>query len=80
MGLYALISRSRRPEAKRFRIWLAGEALPAIRNAGTHPTPETAALDVSATPIVAKPEVSVSALVELLGRIRLVQDGEGAKP
>lgn len=33
-GLYALISRSRRPEAKRFDRWVRHEVLPAIRKTG----------------------------------------------
>lgn len=33
-GLYALILRSRKPEAKRFRKWVTSEVLPAIRKTG----------------------------------------------
>ena len=33
-GLYALILRSRKPEAKRFRKWVTNEVLPAIRKTG----------------------------------------------
>ena len=32
-GLYALIIRSNKPEAKKFRKWLTSEVLPSIRNA-----------------------------------------------
>ena len=35
-GLYALILRSRKPEAKRFRKWVTSEVLPAIRKTGTY--------------------------------------------
>jgi prophage antirepressor-like protein len=33
-GLYALIFKSRKPEAKAFRKWVTGEVLPAIRRTG----------------------------------------------
>ncbi|MDF7665695.1 phage antirepressor KilAC domain-containing protein [Bifidobacterium sp. ESL0745] len=33
-GVYAIIMRSRKPEAKRFRIWVTGEVLPTIRKTG----------------------------------------------
>ena len=35
-GLYALILRSRKPEAKRFRKWVTSEVLPAIRKNGAY--------------------------------------------
>ena len=35
-GLYALILRSRKPEAKRFRKWVTSEVLPAIRKTGKY--------------------------------------------
>lgn len=35
-GLYALILRSRKPEAKRFRKWVTSEVLPAIRRTGAY--------------------------------------------
>lgn len=34
-GLYALIFKSRKPEAKRFRVWVTSEVLPAIRKTGS---------------------------------------------
>lgn len=40
-GLYALIVRSNKPEAKRFRKWVTSEVLPSIRKHGTYMTPET---------------------------------------
>lgn len=33
-GLYSLILRSRKPEAKRFKKWITSEVLPAIRKTG----------------------------------------------
>lgn len=35
-GLYALIFKSRKPAAKRFRKWVTGEVLPAIRKTGRY--------------------------------------------
>jgi prophage antirepressor-like protein len=35
-GLYSLVLRSRRPEAKRFRKWITSEVLPAIRKTGVY--------------------------------------------
>ena len=46
-GLYSLILRSRKPEAKAFKRWVTHEVLPAIRRTGsysmapTHPLPRT---------------------------------------
>ncbi len=38
-GLYALILRSRKPEAQRFRKWVTSEVLPAIRRTGGYAGP-----------------------------------------
>jgi prophage antirepressor-like protein len=45
-GLYALIFRSRKPQARLFRRWVTGTVLPAIRQTGTFaaPAPEPRAL------------------------------------
>ena len=40
-GLYALVFRSRKPEARRFRKWVTSEVLPALRRAGRFAIPET---------------------------------------
>ncbi|MCP1197017.1 Bro-N domain-containing protein [Acetobacter senegalensis] len=40
-GLYNLIFTSRKPEAKRFRKWVTGEVLPAIRKTGSFGLPST---------------------------------------
>ena len=39
-GLYSLILRSRKPEAKRFKRWVTHEVLPTIRNHGVYATPQ----------------------------------------
>lgn len=42
-GLYTLIMRSRKPEAQRFRKWVTGEVLPAIRKTGSYSVVKQAA-------------------------------------
>ncbi|MCG9054735.1 Bro-N domain-containing protein [Laribacter hongkongensis] len=37
-GLYSLVLRSRKPEAKRFKKWVTSEVLPAIRKTGAYST------------------------------------------
>lgn len=39
-GLYTLIMRSSKPEAKKFRKWVTSEVIPSIRKHGTYMTPE----------------------------------------
>ena len=41
-GLYSLVFRSRKPEAKRFRKWITSEVLPAIRKTGAYVSPAAA--------------------------------------
>ncbi|WP_339500992.1 BRO-N domain-containing protein, partial [Pseudomonas canadensis] len=38
-GMYALVFTSRKAEAKRFRKWVTGEVLPAIRHTGRYELP-----------------------------------------
>jgi prophage antirepressor-like protein len=40
-GLYSLILRSRKPEAKTFKRWVIHDVLPSIRKHGAYLTPET---------------------------------------
>lgn len=40
-GLYSLILRSRKPEAKAFRRWVTHDVLPSIRSHGMYATPQT---------------------------------------
>lgn len=44
-GLYALIFKSRKPEAKTFRKWVTSEVLPAIRQTGKYEVPSTGGLE-----------------------------------
>lgn len=39
-GLYALVMRSRKPEARKFAKWVTAEVLPAIRKTGSYGQPE----------------------------------------
>jgi prophage antirepressor-like protein len=38
-GMYALVLRSRKSQAKPFRLWVTNEVLPSIRKTGTYGTP-----------------------------------------
>ena len=40
-GLYSLILRSRKPDAKAFKRWLVHEVIPSIRRHGVYATPQT---------------------------------------
>ena len=40
-GLYSLVLRSRKPQAKRFKRWVTHEVLPSIRKHGAYMTPQT---------------------------------------
>lgn len=48
-GMYALVMRSRKPEARGFRKWVTNEVLPSIRKHGAYITPQTMA-DMMADP------------------------------
>lgn len=43
-GLYSLIFRSRKPEARAFRRWVTGEVLPALRKTGSYGQPAQPAM------------------------------------
>jgi prophage antirepressor-like protein len=42
-GLYALVLRSRKPEARKFAKWVTAEVLPAIRKTGSYTSPQVGA-------------------------------------
>jgi len=54
-GMYALIFKSRKNEAKYFRLWVTGTVLPEIRKHGTYTVP-------AATPVLAVPATFSEAL------------------
>lgn len=49
-GLYSLILRSRKPEAKAFKRWVTHEVLPSIRKTGRYEAPEVATPSLPAAP------------------------------
>lgn len=58
-GLYSLILRSRKPEAKAFKRWITHDVLPAIRKHGMYATPYTI------ENMLANPDVIIEALQAL---------------
>ena len=58
-GLYNVILRSDKPEAKKFKRWVTHEVLPAIRKTGMYATPETA------EKLLADPDFLIEALREI---------------
>src|SRR5690606_3181096 len=49
-GLYSLILRSKKPEAKAFKRWVTAEVLPAIRRTGRYEANQAPALPPPLTP------------------------------
>ena len=58
-GLYTLIMRSNKPEAKKFARWVTHEVLPSIRKTGMYATPQTV------DQIIADPDSFIKILQEL---------------
>nr|DAQ10332.1 MAG TPA: KilAC domain protein [Caudoviricetes sp.] len=58
-GLYSLILRSRKPEAKAFKRWVTHEVLPSIRKHGMYATPAT--ID----DMLDNPDIMINALMRL---------------
>jgi len=65
-GLYTLLIRSRRPEAKPFRRWVTHEVLPALRRTGSY----TVGQEVAPEPVVDP----LDALQNMLDRLRQNRD------
>jgi prophage antirepressor-like protein len=53
-GLYRLIFKSRKPDAKRFQKWVFGEVLPSIRKYGIYPPPAESAYKITLKPYTAR--------------------------
>lgn len=72
-GLYALIFKSRKPEARLFRRWVTSEVLPAIRRTGAFAVPSTAIVPVESTaprPIVLNyPTIAPPRIEAAVGRV-----------
>lgn len=50
-GLYALVIRSNKPNARKFRKWITAEVLPAIRKTGRYAAPEQPELPLESAPV-----------------------------
>ena len=64
-GLYAVILRSDKPNAKKFRKWITGEVLPSIRTTGSYGKPMTTAEKI---------QLLAQGNEELSGRVEKVED------
>ena len=60
-GLYSLVLRSRKPEAKKFKRWITHEVLPAIRRTGSYAVPSVPSVPVRESPCAEQPELPLSA-------------------
>jgi len=67
-GLYALIFRSRKPEAKKFRKWVTAEVLPEIRKTGAYipGQQESASPSIDPVPAPVAPAVSPKGITAFL--------------
>jgi anti-repressor protein len=82
-GLYSLILRSRKPEAKAFKRWIIHEVLPSIRRTGSYtPTPATQ-LDILAAAVAELQRVeresaaAVAAVREVEHRVDALEGNHG---
>jgi prophage antirepressor-like protein len=53
-GLYKLLFKSRKPEAKKFQQWVFKDVLPSIRKYGTYPPPEQSAYAITLRPYTSR--------------------------
>jgi prophage antirepressor-like protein len=53
-GLYRLIFKSKKPDAKRFRKWVTSEVLPCLRKHGTYPPPEASSYRMTLKPYTSR--------------------------
>lgn len=74
-GLYALVLRSRKPEARKFAKWVTSEVLPAIRKTGSYES-KPAAATPSRTELAMRGATMISGRVQEEVFQQLVQDGE----
>lgn len=69
-GLYSLILRSRKPEAREFRRWMTHEVLPSLRRHGIYATAPTVER------MLADPDAMIAALTELKRERELRKEAE----
>ena len=74
-GLYNLIFRSRKPEAKKFRKWVTAEVLPSIRKTGRYEMPSVEARDE--TDVL--PDRSMSQWLKMIRETRLLYGRNAAR-
>ena len=79
-GLYSLILRSRKPEAKRFRRWITHEVLPSIRRTGGYGAPALPNFRNPAEAARAWADKEEQRLLEEQKRLALEQRMEEVKP
>ena len=79
-GLYRLIFRSIKPEAKRFQKWVLGEVLPSIRKYGIYPPPQHSSYSITLKPYTSSCCVANAGQTMPAGRllVRLHRGGGGA--
>ena len=68
-GLYSLVLKSRKPEAKGFKRWITHEVLPAIRKAGRYTTEEERAREDELQKIASEIQVLTSEKDDLQKRL-----------
>lgn len=68
-GLYSLVLKSRKPEAKEFKRWITHEVLPAIRKAGRYTTEEERAREDELQKIASEIQVLTSEKDDLQKRL-----------
>ncbi|MBR0167318.1 MAG: hypothetical protein IJQ08_01460, partial [Synergistaceae bacterium] len=68
-GMYELVFRSRKPQAKAFSRWVRHEVLPAIRKNGTYIAPDIKSNDTAAVQIQTKAGISATVTVTLSGNL-----------
>jgi anti-repressor protein len=80
-GVYALIMRSNKPEAKKFRKWITSEVLPAIRKSGFYATPQRLAeleaelASTRAKVLFADAYAASDSVIDLGGCAKLIRQG-----
>jgi prophage antirepressor-like protein len=65
-GLYAVILRSRKDQAKRFRKWVTSEVIPSIRRTGSY----TAPVVVDQAEVATRPDSDLDVIAAMVGAIR----------
>lgn len=75
-GLYSLIFRSNKPEAKNFKKWITSEVLPQIRKTGSYSVPQTTEQQLAQAVILANKVIEEQKpLVEFAKTVNESKDG-----